>query len=128
MEPHVQQGLSRRAFLDRKQALKDEMTDIEKAEEKKSFARKISTGFFTRTDIGKRRHIRHRTEDAIARARLQRKQRAQYRKHKTLTRRQFAAITMKKAKLQIKEESPGVFSVRATGMTGKVQKLSLIHI
>ncbi|HIB90435.1 TPA: hypothetical protein EYO57_25155 [Candidatus Poribacteria bacterium] len=29
---------------------------------------------------------------------------------------------MKEAKLQIKEEGPGVFSVRSTGMSAKVQK------
>ena len=74
-----------------------------------------------KTKKGKVHHARLRHEAAIVRAKLHKQQQAQYRKAKREKRIHYTGLGMKEAKLQIKEEGPGVFSVRSTGMSAKVQ-------
>ena len=110
-------------------AIKKRRKDIGKAElkglkegQKLIQAKRITEDAYLKTRAGKRLGRISRGEAAIARARLRKQQAAQFRKQKRNTRQHYSGLGMKDAKLQIKEEGPGVFSVRSTGMSAKVQK------
>ena len=125
IEPHLKQGLSRHAYLAilkrRKDTAKAEMRDLRRGQKAQEAARK-GYAAFAKTGVGKRFFIEKQGEASVARARFRKQQAAQFRKQKRNTRQHYSGLGMQDAKLQIKEEGPGIFSVRSTGMSAKVQK------
>ncbi len=121
LEPHVQQHLTRRAYLAIRKRQKAGLKLLKEGQDVKDQKRKTEEAF-AKTFVGRRYSAQSQSEGAIARARLHKQQRAQFRKAKRQNRQHYAGLGMKEARLQIKEEGPGVFSVRSTGMSAKVQK------
>ena len=121
----LRHGMQRRILLGRQKRLqeaKDAAIRVQKAQEGIATRQRGIHEGLMRTRRGRAALNMLQSEAAIARAKLHKQQRAAYRKAKSHGRSSHTTMTMKKAKLQISEQGPGVFSVRSTGMSAQVQK------
>jgi hypothetical protein len=114
--PQIRTARKKRLWKE-KQALKKLQRGSKRTE-----AKRLRLEVSLKTKKGKVNHAKHRHEAAITRAKLHKQQQAQYRKSKREARQHYSGLAVKEARLQIKEEGPGVFSVRSSGMSPKVQK------
>ena len=119
--PSIRTSRQKRLWRLKQKKKKEALLKLQKGTKLTEAKRKAHEKAF-QTKKGKIHHARLRHEAAITRARLHKQQQAEYRKTKREARQHYAGLGVKEARLQIKEEGPGLFSVRSTGMSAKVQK------
>jgi hypothetical protein len=125
MKPYSRLGLSSRAYLairKRQKGIAKKQLDMLGEGQKKNREKSLTEQAFSKTLVGKRFGMVSRAQAAIARARLHKQNAAQFRSAKRHSRGHYSGHGIKNAKLQIKEQGPGVFLVRSTGMSDQVQK------
>ena len=125
MKPYSRLGLSSRAYLairKRQKGIAKKQLDMLGEGQKKNREKSLTEQAFSKTLVGKRLGMVSRAQAAIARAKLHKQKAAQFRSAKRHSRGHYSGHGIKNAKLQIKEQGPGVFLVRSTGMSDQVQK------